>query len=193
MGNYKEIISKSYDFVRENLANSDVYFEGHIKPVARMCRNYAEKFEENEVICELGGLFHDIGYIDDYNPREEDHIIKGQEITRNFLGETGLEDYFINRITNCIKTHDGNLGKNPRMENIIVNDCDAISYFDQIPTMLRLMGKWGVGFKEGINKLRDHGIETYSNVSNHPFFRELADERYEVFSKNLDYMEDLLG
>jgi hypothetical protein len=190
MGVYEEIISDSYNFVRENLANSDIYFGGHVKPVARMCKKYSIQFGGNPFVCEMGGLFHDIGYTEDYSPVEEDHIIQGQEITRDFLTGKGLEGYFLNKIVDCVRTHDGNLDKNSPIENVIVNDCDAISYFDQIPTMLRLMGRWSVGLKEGIGKLRVHGVETYSNVSNHPFFRELADERYDVFSKNLDYFDD---
>ena len=54
------------------------------------------------------------------------------------------------------------------------------------------MGEWGIGLKKGIDKLRIHGAETYLNVSTYSFFRELANERYGVFKKNLDYFEELL-
>lgn len=179
-----------YDKVESITAHSDIYFPDHVRPVARNCfvyANYLSKLEKiDPVICELGGLLHDIGYTKEYEPEEKDHIIKGVKIAPEILKEICIENCYIEKIVDAIWTHDGNLNrskyKKTPLENYIVNDVDAMQFFDwPLPSLIEfsLRLKPNRKIKETAFGIIEHTYQTFEYISM-PFFIELATSKYEA-------------
>ena len=179
-----------YERVEELTPHSDLYFPDHIFPVARDCLHYGLEFQKSghnidPEICHLGGLTHDLGY------REPgDHIENGIRITSELLEENSIPTDYADRITDCIWTHDGNLDRsefatngNPPLENIIVNDVDAIALFTWIPSsVIEFVGRLGIPEPE--KWLIGHADETFEYI-HHPYFKKRAEPFYKQFVKEM--------
>ncbi|MGK0209562.1 MAG: putative nucleotidyltransferase with HDIG domain [Patescibacteria group bacterium] len=189
----KKEIEDAYSFAKKTYANSDIYFRDHIIPVANISRRYATELKADPLITELGGLFHDIGYTENYNPKEEDHIQEGIKITSQYLKDTKIPKKTQLQIIDCIRTHDGNLKNNSPLENIIVHDIDLMSSIDQTLPMLRLMSKWGISLQEGISRLEEDAVKNMSQISNNPILQIRAQSIYKRFNDNITYLKEQYG
>lgn len=95
----REKRSQLYKKVESITPNKDIYFPDHVEIVAKKCLYYGKKLQKNDpLICELGGLLHDVGYTKEYESVEEDHIKRGCKIAYNFLKEFKIDKFYIDRI-----------------------------------------------------------------------------------------------
>jgi len=196
-----------YDEVKRATPHSDIYWPDHVFPIARNCRVYATYLSQkldhpwdiNPTLCELGGLLHDIGYTKEYESIENDHITRGVRFARDILTKVGITDEPLERIIDIIWTHDGNLTRSayqlPPQENILVNDVDAMQFFDwPFPSMIefskRLRSKEEE--KEIIRGIKIHADHTYSLMYSE-FFKNLARPKYHAFVENLKIQFPRLG
>lgn len=169
----------------------DIYFPDHVRPVARNCFVYANYLSESEkeidpIICELGGLLHDIGYTKEFETEEKDHIIKGIKIAPEILKKINIKEDYVEKIIDTIWTHDGNLNRSKYKEtptnNKIVNDVDSMQFFDWplhslIEFSLRLRPNRKI--KEVASEILEHTHQTFNYISM-PFFIEIAKPKYEA-------------
>ena len=188
-----------YEEVQRITPHSDLYFPDHVLPIARNCFVYSQHLRKtgetshplatHPVICELAGLLHDIGYTKEYESNEADHIARGVEMAPRILERFDITGEFAERIVGCIWTHDGHLNRsryhdlNNFMDNIIVNDVDAMQFFDwPFPSLLEFSSRLQPRKKEldiqtGLIK---HANHTY-NLIIHGLFKRLAKPKYEAF------------
>jgi len=177
--------------------NFDIYFTDHVRIVARNCFIYAKHLSESEkkidpTICELGGLLHDIGYTKEFEPEEKDHILKGIKMAPEILKKINIEEYYIEKIVDTIWTHDGNLNRSRYIEaptnNKIVNDVDAMQFFDwPLPSLIEfsLRLRPNRRIEEIVEGILEHTNQTFNYISL-PYFRELAEPKYEARKKELE-------
>lgn len=185
-----------YNKARELTAHSDIYFPNHVLLVAKSCLRYGKIFEMtgqelDPVICEITGLFHDIGYTEKYEPEEKDHIAKGVRLTPKILEESGIISCYSDRIVDCIRTHDGNLNKThhgidgqPKLENIVVNDVDSMALFDWPIKNLIMFVEERLKLDNPIKRIEEHANITF-NYIHHDYFKFLAEPKYRIFLEQL--------
>ena len=184
-----------YGEIRTITPNGDLYYPDHVFPIARNCFVYSRHLKKNgfttsPVICELGGLLHDIGYTRVYESNENDHISRGVEMVPKILEKYGIVGEAAERITDCVWTHDGNLTRSrisnnstPPLDNIIVNDVDAMQFFDwPFPSLIDFSSRLKPGRSPSdiAHELVNHAHHTYKLI-HHSFFRELAEAKYNAF------------
>ena len=180
-----------YRRVEHITPHSDIYFSDHIRPTARNCFVYATHLTKSDptidpVVCEMGGLLHDIGYSKEFESEENDHIVKGTKMAADILGEINMGKDHIEQIVDTIWTHDGNLNrsryKTTPINNKIVNDVDSMQLFDwPLPTLLEFLHRLQPdrSNKEIAKGILDHVHQTFKYISL-PFFQDLARPKYEA-------------
>ncbi|HJO15050.1 MAG TPA: HD domain-containing protein [Candidatus Pacearchaeota archaeon] len=185
-----------YSDVEIKTAHGDIYFSDHIRPVARNCFLYAAYLRRidptiDPIVCELGGLLHDIGYSRDFDSEERDHIIKGTQMAPGILENIGIQENYVDKITDTIRTHDGNLDRSRYGEapinNKIVNDVDAMQLFDW---NLSSLFQFSLRLKpdRSINKVAEEVLEHVNQTMPYismPFFQDLAKPKYDARVKEL--------
>lgn len=190
-------IDRLYHMVRERQANSRIYFPLHILPVAMQCRTFAPRFGADQIITELGGLLHDIGYVEkdyldpeEFTENQQDHISIGTKVAKGMLEEADIPEEYRKPIIDCIRTHDGNVTDKSPIENILVNDIDAFAFF-QYPHMSYRMGIEAFGWdpRTTLKKICEHAEETYSCIRT-TFFHDLATPLYENFQTSIRLVKE---
>lgn len=196
----EEYIKKEiYLRVKELTSHSDIYFPDHLILVANNCLSYGKEFEKDNdvdpILCEIAGLVHDIGYTERYEEIEGDHIIKGVSLLENLLPEFGINGYYLEKIQDCVYTHDGNLHRSkfskydkPPLENIIVNDVDSMCLFEwPINSIINFSERLRPGKSkiEILSSIINHANKTFDYIY-HEYFKELAKPKYESFIKKLE-------
>ena len=195
----KDIRRSLYSKVKELTPHSDIYFSDHLILVSGNCLHYAREFEKNvdvdPVLCEIAGLVHDIGYTEKYEEIEGDHIIRGVSLLENLLPKFGITGYYLEKIKDCVYTHDGNLNRSnclikgqPPLENIIVNDIDSICLFEwPIKSLIEFSNRLRPGrpIKEIITGIIEHTHKTFDYIY-YEYFKELAKTKYEKFVRELE-------
>lgn len=185
-----------YEKVRELTSHSDLYYKYHVEPVAKNCFKYADSDKIpvglDQTICELGGLLHDIGYTENYESNEGDHIKRGVEISEEVLKKFEIIGNFAERIKDCIWTHDGNLHRSkflkygsPPLENIIVNDVDALTFFEWPIDKLIEFVKDRLRIPNYEEIILKEAEKTFGYIHN-PFFQQLAKNKYRIFKEKLE-------
>jgi len=175
---------------KEVMANSDIYFDGHAMPISRQSGVYAkEMFNGSEEVCRLGGLLHDIGYTKNYEPSRGEHIEYGMKVAENILSQAEYESKTIDRVVDCIRTHDNNLELNSPIENIIVHDVDLLASMDQVPMAIELIQRFGDSYDGALERIRAD-VDKKREWISHPFFREMSNAKYDSFLLNLELMKD---
>ena len=195
----KNIKKRLYLKIKELTPHSDIYFSDHLTLVASNCLNYGREFEKNNdvdpILCEIAGLVHDIGYTEKYEEIEGDHIIKGVILLEDLLPKFGITGYYLEKIQDCVYTHDGNLHRSKfkkneelALENIIVNDVDSMCLFEWPINSI-------INFSERLRPEKSK-IEILSSIINHAhktfdyiyygYFKQLARPKYESFVKKLE-------
>lgn len=195
---YKNRKKNLYQVVKELTPHSDIYFQDHILLVANNCLHYGKEFEKNAdvdpVLCEIAGLVHDIGYTKKYEEIEGDHITRGISLLGDLLPKFGITGYYLEKIQDCVYTHDGNLHRSkfkknePPLENIIVNDVDSMCLFEwPIESLIEFSNRLrsGRSQKEVIKGILDHANKTFLYIY-HEYFKELAKMKYEKFVRELE-------
>ena len=186
-----------YREVKKISSSRDIYFPDHVKPVAENCLLYATHLSLKDktidpVVCELGGLLHDVGYSNLFESDEKDHIKKGIIIAPDILEDIGVFGVYAEQIIDTIWTHDGNLNRSrynlTPTNNIIVNDVDAMHLFDW---NLGSLFKFSLRLKpnrpidEVAKGLMEHVEQTIKYISM-PFFRDLATPKYNARMRELE-------
>lgn len=178
-------------------SNGDLYLPEHIRPVARNCKLYATHLAQTDesidpIVCEIGGLFHDVGYSRVYESAESDHIAKGVEMAPGILAYVGITGDYAEQIVDTIWTHDGNLNRSrygeAPLNNQIVNDVDAMQLFDWnlaslMEFSLRLQPDRPTN--EVAQGLLEHVHQTIPYITM-PFFKELAQPKYDARVRELE-------
>lgn len=110
----------------------------HIKSVAYHSVELAKLYGADEEVCELAGWLHDIASVTDYDLYDEHHI-HGTVIAEELLTALSYPKEKIDKVKLCILNHRGSTN-NERLsiEEICVADADAISHYDNIPSLLYL-------------------------------------------------------
>ncbi len=185
-----------YKIVKELTPHSDLYYKYHVEPVAKSCFKYADPdripIGIDQSICELGGLLHDIGYTEKHESNEGDHIKRGVEKSAEILKEFRITGDFAEKIIDCIWTHDGNLYRSkflrygsPPLENIIVNDVDALTFFEWPIDKLVEFIEYRLGIPSYKEVILKEAEKTFGYIHN-PLFQQLAKNKYKIFKKELE-------
>lgn len=111
----------------------------HIESVVNNGGLLAEKYGADKEIVMIASWLHDIASITDYDLYEKHHIY-GAEIACDLLTQLSYDTSKIPLIQACIKNHRGSvcLDRNS-VEELCVADADAISHFDNIPSLMYLV------------------------------------------------------
>lgn len=86
----------------------------------------------------IAAWLHDIASITDYSLYEQHHIY-GMQIAEDILSELSYDCKKINRVKQCIFHHRGSvLLEKSSPEEQCIADADAVSHFDNVPSLLYL-------------------------------------------------------
>lgn len=110
----------------------------HIQAVVKNAEMLAKQFGADVEIVIIAAWLHDIASITDYALYEEHHI-HGADIANEILQDFSYEESRIKSVQDCILNHRGSVISNRlSREALCVADADAISHFDNIPSLLYL-------------------------------------------------------
>lgn len=158
----KEIYSRAIK--PENKFGIGCYY--HIEAVVENAKILADKFGANKEIVTIAAWLHDIASITDYSLYEMHHIY-GAEIAEELLTKFNYEQDKIDLVKECIKNHRGSINnKKFTLEERCVADADAISHFDNIPSLLYLayVNK-NMGIEEGKDFVKNKLERSYNKLS----------------------------
>lgn len=146
----------------ENKFGIGVYY--HIKAVVNNAVLLADNFGADKEVVIISAWLHDIASITDYKLYEKHHIY-GAEIAEGILKEFDYDK--IELVKKCIINHRGSVN-NTRLstEEKCVADADAISHFDNVPSLLYLAYvKKNMGIEEGQNFVKNKLERSYNKLS----------------------------
>lgn len=110
----------------------------HIKAVVDNAVMLAKEFGADEEIAIIAAWLHDVASITDYNLYEEHHI-HGAEMAEEILEKFDYDKEKIAQVQLCVLNHRGSIsGERLSVEELCVADADAISHFDNLPSLLYL-------------------------------------------------------
>ena len=158
----KEIYSRAIK--PENKFGIGCYY--HIEAVVENAKILADKFGANKEIVTIAAWLHDIASITDYSLYEMHHIY-GAEIAEKLLTKFNYEQDKIDLVKECIKNHRGSINNEKlTLEERCVADADAISHFDNIPSLLYLayVNK-NMGIEEGKDFVKNKLERSYNKLS----------------------------
>jgi len=158
----KEIYSRTIK--PENKFGIGCYY--HIEAVVENAKILADKFGANKEIVTIAAWLHDIASITDYSLYEMHHIY-GAEIAEELLTKFNYEQNKIDLVKECIKNHRGSINNEKfTIEERCVADADAISHFDNIPSLLYLayVNK-NMGIEEGKDFVKNKLERSYNKLS----------------------------
>lgn len=155
----------------------------HIEAVVKNAEKLAEKYGADKEIVIIAAWLHDIASITDYAMYEEHHIY-GASIAKEILNELHYEKEKIELVQECILNHRGSVNreKNSR-EELCVADADAISHFDNVPSLLYLAyGERKMGIEEGVKFVKAKLERSYNKLSDESkeFYNEKCKQVMEV-------------
>lgn len=130
----KEILRRSES--EANKFGMGVY--NHICMVVNNAASMADKYGADLEIVLISAWLHDIASITDYSLYEEHHI-HGTHIADDILSEFNYDQNKTEKVKQCILHHRGSvLLEKSSAEEQCIADADAISHFDNIPSLLHL-------------------------------------------------------
>jgi len=113
----------------------------HIISVIAYAKELAEYYAADVEVVTLGAILHDIASITKAEYAEKHHII-GAEMAEELLKNVCYPQEKIEQVKLCILNHRGSkVSKKQSIEEICVADADALSHFDQIPSLFSLVYK----------------------------------------------------
>ncbi len=147
----------------------------HIEAVVKNAEILANKYNADKEVCIIAAWLHDIASITDYKLYEEHHI-HGVEIASEILRKFKYDDDKSELVKACILNHRGSIdNKRLSKEEQIIADADAISHFDNIPSLLYLAYKEkNMNIEEGKNFVKNKLERSFKKLSNESknFYKE---------------------
>lgn len=157
----------------------------HIQAVVKNAEMLAESYDADQEVVIIAAWLHDIASITNYE-LYEDHHIHGAEIAEDMLQKFGYPPDKIKHVQKCIRNHRGSvLNSKTTIEEICVADADAISHFDNVPSLLYLayVNK-GLGIDEGKEFVKKKLTRS---------FDKLSDNSKLLYMKKFDQVMNILG
>lgn len=150
----------------------------HIQAVVNHAEALAENYNGDKEVVIIAAWLHDIASITDYDLYEEHHI-HGAAIAEQILKEFNYDAERIKLIKQCIRNHRGSVLRTKiTIEELCVADADAISHFDNVPSLLYLayVNK-KLGIEEGREFVRNKLKRSYEKLSDNS--KILYETKYE--------------
>lgn len=138
----------------------------HIEAVVKNAEILANEYGADKEVCIIAAWLHDIASITEYKLYEEHHI-HGAKIADEILTKFNYDLEKKELVKLCILNHRGSIN-NKRLseEEQVVADADAISHFDNIPSLFYLVYKEkNMSFKEGKNFVKGKLERSYNKLS----------------------------
>lgn len=138
----------------------------HIAAVVRNAEILADRLGADKEIVMVAAWLHDIASVTDYSLYEQHHI-HGAEMAYDILRTYHYNDERIALVQDCIKKHRGSMGmERGSVEELCVADADAISHFDNVPSLLYLAYvRNGMGIEEGREFVRNKLTRSFQKLS----------------------------
>lgn len=157
----------------------------HIKAVVKNAIILAEKYDADVEIVTIAAWLHDIASVTDYE-LYEDHHIHGARIAGELLSNLNYPKEKIELVQSCVLNHRGSkLLEKSSKEEICVADADAISHFDNLPSLFHLayvIRKYSI--EEGTNFIKGKLMRSYN---------KLSEESKEIYKEKYDTVMGILG
>lgn len=147
-----------------NLFGMGCYY--HIIAVVENAEILAKQYSADIEIVVIAAWLHDIASITEYSLYDEHHI-HGAKIADEILQGFNYDNEKIMIVQNCILNHRGSIKSNRLMaEELCVADADAISHFDNLPSLLYLAYvKKGLDINEGKQFVKSKLDRSYNKLS----------------------------
>jgi len=157
----------------------------HIESVAHHALDLAKHYGADQEICLLGAWLHDVASITDYD-LYRDHHIHGMAIAEDLLSKYDYPKDRLDRVKACIYNHRGSVASQPMsLEEKCVADADAISHFDNLPSLFHLAYvQRGLSLEEGQAFVRAKLDRSFKKMSpsSQAFYRQKKDMVDQVFT-----------
>ena len=157
-----------------------VYY--HIEAVVKNAITLSDKYGADKEVTIIAAWLHDIASITDYALYEEHHKY-GAIIAEELLKKYDYDK--IELVKKCIINHRGSVVKEKMsLEEQIIADADAISHFDNIPSLLYLAYvRKNMGINEGKDFVRNKLERSYNKLSKRS--KEFYKDKYKNVMENL--------
>ena len=138
----------------------------HIEAVVKNAKMLAAKNGADIKVVIIAAWLHDIASVTDYSLYEMHHI-HGANMAYDIITEFNYDAEKILLIQECIRNHRGSIDSNKSTtEELCVADADAISHFDNVPSLLYLVYVTkGMEFEEGKEFVCGKLERSYSKLS----------------------------
>lgn len=149
----------------------------HIEAVVKNGELLAQKYSADKEIVMIAAWLHDIASITDYALYKNHHIY-GAEIAYDILTQLFYDASKISLVQECIRHHRGSVcTEKKQIEELCVADADAISHFDNVPSLLYLAyAERKMKLEEGIQFVKGKLNRSYSKMSSGS--REFYKDKY---------------
>lgn len=138
----------------------------HIKAVVKNAIILAENYGADMEIVTIAAWLHDVASVTDYE-LYEDHHIHGARIAGELLNNLNYPKEKIDLVQKCVLNHRGSkLLEKTSKEEICVADADAISHFDNLPSLFHLAyvtRKYSI--EEGTSFIKNKLMRSYNKLS----------------------------
>lgn len=147
-----------------NFFGSDSY--GHVQAVVKNAKLLADAYGADLEIVIISAWLHDIASVTSYD-LYKDHHIHGARIAKELLEPMHYPAESIERVQKCILNHRGSeLKSKSTIEEICVADADAISHFDNLPSLLYFVyTKKKLSYEDGVVFVRNKLERSYHKLS----------------------------
>nr|WP_296009174.1 HD domain-containing protein [uncultured Blautia sp.] len=138
----------------------------HIRAVADNAAKLAKQFGADEEVVIIAAWLHDVASITDYNLYEEHHI-HGAKMAKEILEKFDYDKEKTAQVQSCVLNHRGSIsGERLSLEELCVADADAISHFDNVPSLLYLAYvKRNLDIDEGKEFVKAKLMRSYEKLS----------------------------
>lgn len=159
-----------------NFFGKDSYY--HIKSAVKNATLLAKEYGADAEVVIIAAWLHDIASITSYDLYKEHHI-HGARIAKEILDEWGYPSEKTVLVQKCILNHRGSeLKDKSSIEEICVADGDAVSHFDNLPSLLYLafvIRQYTM--EEGIQFVSNKLTRSYNKLSDRSkvFYKEKYD------------------
>ncbi|MDE5933445.1 MAG: HD domain-containing protein [Lachnospiraceae bacterium] len=138
----------------------------HIEAVVKNGELLAQKYGADKEIVMIAAWLHDIASITDYAFYENHHVY-GAEIAYDILSKLSYEESKIKLVQKCIMNHRGSIHSNKdSVEELCVADADAVSHFDNVPSLLYLAYvERKMGMEEGLQFVKSKLERSFCKLS----------------------------
>lgn len=138
----------------------------HIEAVVKNAALLAEVYHADKEICMIAAWLHDIASVTDYALYPEHHI-HGAKMAEDILSRFHYDEERTALVKRCIQNHRGSV-KSERLtpEEQCVADADAVSHFDNIPSLFYLAYVTkGLDIEEGKEFVKAKLLRSFQKLS----------------------------